>query len=451
MFDKILVANRGEIALRVVRTCRELGIRTVVVHSSDDRESAAVTAADEAIHIGPAAARRSYLNMAAVLEAGVRAGADAVHPGYGFLSEDPDFAEAAEEAGMTFIGPPPGVLERLGRKSEARSLMADAGLPVLPGGIGSQDTLEAARRAAADAGFPLIVKAVAGGGGRGTRVVHHPGDLAAAYAATRRDARALFGDDRVYVERYVTGARHVEVQVLCDRYRNALHLGERDCSVQRRNQKLIEETPAPRLPGELLDAMRGSAVRGALAADYVGAGTFEFLVDRHGEFHFMEVNSRLQVEHPVTEMATGLDLVREQIRIAAGEPLGLRQQDVRPRGVAIECRINAEDPERDFAPSPGLLTEFRPPGGPFVRVDTHATAGMGISPAYDSLVAKVIVWAPDRSGAIARMRRALAELRVGGPSIRTTSDFLVRVLEHPSFVAAEHDTSIVAEMRRAGS
>jgi acetyl-CoA carboxylase, biotin carboxylase subunit len=446
VFGKILVANRGEIALRVIRSCREMGIATVAVCSADDQDSPAAAAADEVVRIGPAPARHSYLNMAAILEAAAQTGADAVHPGYGFLSEDADFAEACAESGLVFIGPPPGVIELLGCKSEARVAMATAGLPVLPGGYDSQDSLAAAEAQAGVSGYPLIVKAVAGGGGRGMRVVHRPADLPGAYAEARADALAFFGDSRVYIERYVPAARHVEVQVLCDG-RTALHLGERDCTIQRRHQKLVEETPAPGLPGALVEQMRLAAVRGALAVGYVGAGTFEFLVDTEGRFHFMEVNSRLQVEHPVTEMVTGLDLVREQIRIAAGEPVELSQHDVRPRGAAIECRINAEDPERGFAPTPGTLTEFRLPGGPFVRVDTHAVPGLRISPNYDSLIAKVIVWAPDRDGAIQRMRRALGELRAGGPAVRTTREFLASVLQHPRFLAARHTTSFVDDLR----
>lgn len=447
MFGTVLIANRGEIALRIARTCKEMGIRTVVVYSSDDERSAAVSYADAAVRIGPPAPRRSYLNASAILEAAAQTGADAVHPGYGFLSEDPDFADACEKEGFAFIGPPAGVLERLGDKVRARELMLSAGLPLLPGSPRPVDDLDAAGEVALRIGYPLIIKAAAGGGGRGMRVVRRANELRTAYAATRADARAFFTDGRVYIEKYVEAGRHVEVQVLCDAYGAGVHLGERDCTTQRRQQKLIEETPAPRLSAALLDEMRQAAVRGALAAGYVGAGTFEFLVDDAGRFTFMEVNGRIQVEHPVTEMAVGIDLVGEQLRLAAGEPLGLRQEDVRSRGAVIECRVNAEDPGRDFAPTPGRLTAFDPPAGPFVRVDTHAGPGAWISPSYDSLLAKVIVWAPDRDRAIDRMRRALADFRVSGDGVRTTIPFLLELLDGRAFRAAEHRLGDLARPR----
>ncbi|WP_433170085.1 acetyl-CoA carboxylase biotin carboxylase subunit [Actinoallomurus sp. CA-150999] len=444
MFGKVLIANRGEIALRVVRACRELGVASVVVYSTEDENSAAVAAADETVRIGPAPARRSYLSIPAVIEAAAKTGADAIHPGYGFLSEDPDFAEVCEKEGFTFIGPPAAVLDRLGDKSRARRLMSDAGLPLLPGSLEPLANADEAARLASEIGCPLIIKAVVGGGGRGMRVVRHPGELAEAYARARADAQAFFGDARVYAERFLDTARHVEIQVLCDAYGNAVCLGERDCTTQRRNQKLLEETPAPGMPQGLLTEMRQAAVRGALAAGYVGAGTFEFLVSAERDFSFMEVNSRIQVEHPVTEMATGVDLVQEQIRIAAGLPLGFGQADIQPRGAVIECRINAENPDRDFAPAPGTLTEFVPPGGPFVRVDTYGFPGCRISAAYDSLLAKLVVWAPDRPAAIARMRRALAEFRIEGPGVHTTAGFLTRVLDDPAFRDGVHTTSLVS-------
>ncbi|WP_067794016.1 acetyl-CoA carboxylase biotin carboxylase subunit [Actinomadura formosensis] len=446
MFDKILIANRGEIALRVVRACREMGVRSVAVYSTEDADSAPVRLADEAVRIGPAAAKRSYLNIPAIIEAAAMTGADAVHPGYGFLSEDPDFAEICEQEGLTFIGPPAGVLARLGDKSTARSLMSRAGLPLLPGTVEPLGDLDAARRAAGAVGFPVIVKAVAGGGGRGMHVADDEAGLAAAYARARSDAQAFFGDGRVYAERYLRTARHVEVQVLADAHGNVICLGERDCSVQRRNQKLIEETPAPALAAEMLAEMKRAALRGAAEVGYRGAGTFEFLVSPDGEFYFMEVNGRIQVEHPVTELATGIDLVQEQIRVAAGLPLRYAQDDVVPRGAVIECRINAEDPERGFAPAPGVLAEFTAPAGPFVRVDTHGFTGARISPSYDSLLAKVVVWAPDRGTAIARMRRALAEFAVSGRGVRTTREFLLRVLGDRRFAEAAHGTSLVADL-----
>jgi acetyl-CoA carboxylase biotin carboxylase subunit len=439
MITKVLIANRGEIALRIARTCRELGIATVAAHSSADRDSAVVRFADETFQIGPGPAKSSYLHIPAVIEAAKATGADAIHPGYGFLSENADFAEVCEEEGIVFIGAPADVMTRLGDKTSARALMSDAGLPLLPG---STDALEGrdAERLANRIGYPVIMKAVAGGGGRGMTVVRDPADFAAAWDRTRATAQAIFRDNRLYVERYLDSARHVEIQIVADRHGNVVHLGSRDCSVQRRHQKLVEESPAPKLPEELLAEMGAAAVRGAKAAGYVGAGTFEFLVDQAHRFYFMEVNCRIQVEHPVTELVAGVDLIAEQVRIAAGEPLTFTQPEVVLRGVSIECRINAEDPSRDFAPAPGVIEECVLPAGPFVRVDTHVAPGYRIPPLYDSLLAKVIVWAPDRGTAIARMRRALAETRLSGPGVATTAEFLGAVVDHSRFRAAEHDT-----------
>ncbi|MEV5322772.1 biotin carboxylase N-terminal domain-containing protein [Nonomuraea sp. NPDC052634] len=448
VFGTVLIANRGEIALRIARACRELGVKVAVVYSTEDAGTEVVRYADRAVCIGPGAAKHSYLNIPAVLEAARMVGADAVHPGYGFLSENADFAELCAAEGLTFIGPPPHVIEALGDKSSCRSLMAGAGLPMLPGTLESVETSAEAQEAAEAIGWPLVVKAVAGGGGRGIGVSRTPDDLPSVYRETRRHASALFGDGRVYLERYLSPARHVEIQVLADAYGNVVHLGERDCSVQRRHQKLVEETPAPALSRDLLDDMAAHAVQGAKAAGYVGAGTFEFLVDAAGGFAFMEVNCRIQVEHPVTELVTGIDLVQEQIRIAAGHPLRLRQEDVVPRGVAIECRVNAEDAARDFAPTPGRLEEFAVPAGPFVRVDTHACAGGSVSAFYDSLLAKVSVWAPDRGAALARMRRALGEVRIAGPGVRTTTAFLESVLASPGFRAGRYDTGLVERLRQ---
>ncbi|BDT96328.1 acetyl-CoA carboxylase biotin carboxylase subunit [Nocardia sputorum] len=445
MFEKILIANRGEIALRVARTCRELGVRTVAVHSVADAESAVVRFADEAVQIGPSAAKRSYLNAAAILAAAELTGADAIHPGYGFLSESPDFADACRAAGITLIGPPADVMAQLGDKQSARTLMAKAGLPLLPGSLDPLE-LDEAHALADSIGFPVIIKAAAGGGGRGMQVVHASAAFPRAYQETRATARMLFGDSRVYLEKYLAAARHVEIQVLCDGHGTGVHLGERDCSVQRRHQKLIEESPAPLLPEGLAARMGASAVHGVLEAGYVGAGTVEFLVDRDGNHYFMEVNCRIQVEHPVTEMVTGIDLIAEQIRIAAGQPLGITQEDIIAHGAAIECRINAEDPAAEFAPAPGILAEFTPPGGPFVRVDTHAHAGYSIPPHYDSLLAKLVVWAPDRDRALARMRRALEEFRISGARVATTRDFLREVLDHPAMRAATHTTGLVDEL-----
>ena len=445
MFQKILIANRGEIALRVLRACHELGIRTVVVHSTRDADSTAVRLADEAVCIGPPAARLSYLNTAAILQAALNTGADAIHPGYGFLSEDPDLAEACEQVGVTLIGPPASVLAVLGSKDHARAAMARAGLPLLPGSTEALD-LAGAQRQAARIGFPLLIKAVAGGGGRGMAVVEHAAELPDVFRQTRASAGKLFADDRVYVERYLRRARHVEVQVLADRYGRVIHLGERDCSMQRRRQKLVEESPAPALPAGLVEQLRAAAVTGAQAVGYQGAGTFEFIVDDDFRFYFMEVNCRVQVEHPVTEMVTGIDIVAEQIRIAAGSPLTIAQSDVELRGAAIECRINAEDPDRQFAPAPGTISELVLPGGPFVRVDTHAHPGYSVPPEYDSLIAKVVVWGPDRDTAIARMRRALRETTMTGPGLRTTTRFLHDLLDSRAFGKVEHCTSYIDEL-----
>ncbi|WP_084495944.1 acetyl-CoA carboxylase biotin carboxylase subunit [Nocardia shimofusensis] len=442
----VLVANRGEIAVRVIRTCAELGLRTVAVYSTADADSAAARMADRAFRIGPGPAKRSYSYAPSIIEAAKATGADAIHPGYGFLSEDPDFAEVCEAEGLVFVGTPAAVLADLGDKSSARALMSAAGLPLLPGSRDPIETVGAAHTLADEIGYPVIIKAVAGGGGRGMRVVRASADFPAAWQETRANAAAVFGDGRLYVERYLDSARHVEVQILADTHGTVVHLGARDCSLQRRHQKLVEESPAPGLSPELAARIGEAAVQGARAVGYVGAGTFEFLFDpAAGEFYFMEVNCRLQVEHPVTEMVTGTDLVAEQLRIAAGEPLSLTPDQLTPRGVAIECRINAEDPDREFAPAPGTLVDCVLPGGPFVRVDTHVGPGYSIPPHYDSLLAKVVVWAPDRPAAIARMRRALAETRITGRGIATTAEFLHDILDHPRFRAAEHDTALVGE------
>ncbi|WP_019869969.1 acetyl-CoA carboxylase biotin carboxylase subunit [Salinispora oceanensis] len=447
MFNTVLIANRGEIGLRVARTCREMGIRTVAVYATADRDSAVTRFADEALHIGPTPAKRSYLNIAAVVEAALRADADAIHPGYGFLSEDADLAEVAAQNGITFIGPRPEVMLRLSDKAAARAVMADAGLPVLPGSRTAVTMLAEAEAIAQEIDYPLIIKAAAGGGGRGMTVVWHRRDLPRAFAECRSSAQAVFNDSRVYLERYLESARHVEIQVLCDNHGNAIHLGERDCSVQRRHQKLIEEAPAPNLPPGLADEMGAAAVRGALAVGYSGVGTFEFLVDEDGSAHFMEINCRIQVEHPVTEMVTGIDLIREQIRVAAGRPLELNQADVTRRGAAIECRVNAEDPTRDFRPTPGRIDELDLPGGPFVRVDTHCRPGWTVVPDYDPLLAKLIVWAEDRERALARMDRALSEFGITGKGMSTTKEFLREVVVHPLFRRAKHSTGLVGQMR----
>ena len=443
VFSKVLIANRGEIALRVARACRELGVGVVAVHSTADRDSPVVRLADQAVHIGPPPARASYLNIPNIIEAALATGAEAIHPGYGFLSEDPDFAEVCADNGLVFIGPRPEVMLQLGNKARARALMAAAGLPLLPGVVDPVDTVEEGAAIADDIGYPVVIKAAAGGGGRGITVVREPSAFAEAYASTRRTAQAVFRDSTVYVERYLDRARHIEVQVLVDEHGNGIHLGERDCSVQRRHQKLLEEAPAIGLSPEQRAEIGAVAVAGALAVDYTGAGTLEFLLDERGNFSFMEMNARIQVEHPVTEMVTGIDLVREQIRIAAGEPLSVKQEDVVLTGAAIECRINAEDPKRNFAPTPGVLDVFEVPGGPGVRVDSGYTAGSRVSEHYDSLVAKVIVWAPDREQAMNRMSRALDELRVSGRGVSTTAQLHQQLLASPVIRAGEHHTGFL--------
>ncbi len=446
MFKKILVANRGEIAVRVIRACRELGIATVAVYSTADAEALHVRLADEAVCIGPAEASRSYLNLHPILSAADITGADAIHPGYGFLSESPRFAEICTTCGFTFIGPPPASMALMGDKVRARRLAAEVGVPLLPGTKDPISDPEDALRAAEAIGFPLIIKASAGGGGRGMRLVADPGDLPPFLATAQAEAKAAFGDPAVYLERFLEAPRHVEVQILADAHGGRVHLGERECSIQRRHQKLIEEAPSPAVDAERRAALGEAALRIAAAGGYVNAGTVEFLLDEGGRFYFMEVNARIQVEHPVTETVSGLDLVKLQIRIAAGEPLPLAQSDVVLRGHSLECRVNAEDPDR-FLPSPGRLTAFRPPGGPGVRVDTFGYVGATVPPHYDSLLAKVITAGADRGEAIARMLRALEEFEVVG--VATTIPFHLKVLRHPDFVAGRLSTRFLDRMAAA--
>ncbi|GAA4612157.1 acetyl-CoA carboxylase biotin carboxylase subunit [Actinoallomurus liliacearum] len=446
MISKILIANRGEIALRVARTCREMDIRTVIAHSAADRGSPAMEYADEAVQIGPPEPRRSYLNAAAIVEAALQTGADAIHPGYGFLSEDPDFAEICEAAGLTFIGPRPSLIKDLGDKAEARRIAAAGGLRVLPGSEHAPGSVGEAMLVADEIGYPVIIKAVAGGGGRGITLVRRRQEFAAAYAEASANAQAVFGDSRVYVERFLEHARHIEAQILGDRHGDVVHLGIRDCSVQRRRQKLIEETPPPDLDPVTAERIALAAAAAAGHAGYTGAGTYEFLLDEHGDFYFIETNCRIQVEHPVTEMVTGVDIVREQILIASGERMSIRQSDVLQRGASIECRVNAEDPERGFMPASGTLERFEIPGGPFTRIDTQCRPGFTVPPYYDSLLAKAVVWAPDREQAIARMDRVLADFTVSGPRVATTIPFLREVLAHPLFRSGKHTTSLLDQM-----
>jgi acetyl-CoA carboxylase biotin carboxylase subunit len=436
MFDSVLIANRGEIALRILRACRALGLRTIAVHSEADRELPHVALADTALCIGPAPAARSYLDQAAILLAAKATGAAAIHPGYGFLSENADFAERVEAAGLVFIGPRPDSIRLMGDKIAAKRAMREAGVPCVPGGEEAlSGDIDQARAEAAAIGYPVILKAAGGGGGRGMRVVVAEGDLADALAVTREEARRAFGNGTVYAEKFLAAPRHVEIQVIADAQGNALWLGSRDCSLQRRHQKVVEEAPAPGLAAELLAAIGEACVEACRRIGYRGVGTFEFLVE-DGAFHFIEMNTRLQVEHPVTEMTAGLDLVQLQLRVAMGERLPLAQADIACRGHAIECRINAED-ATSFAPSPGLITAWSAPGGPGVRIDTHASAGYRMPAQYDSLLAKLIVHGDSRADALARLRVALEEMRVGG--IMTNLDLHRRILRDAGFVAGGVD------------
>ena len=446
-FGKVLIANRGEIAVRVIRACRELGIKTVAVFSEADRESLHVLLADEAVPIGPPPATESYLVIDKLIAAARATGAEAVHPGYGFLAENAKFAQACLDAGLTFIGPPPAAIRAMGDKMAARRVAIKMGVPVVPGTEQPvADDAEAAR-VAERVGYPVMVKAAMGGGGKGMRLVRAPGDLAGALRAARSEAGAAFGDAAVYIERYVEEPRHIEIQVLADAHGGVVYLGERECSIQRRHQKLVEESPSSFVTPEMRRRMGEAACRVAAAVGYVNAGTVEFLVDRERSFYFLEMNTRLQVEHPVTELVTGRDLVKDQLRIAAGEKLGFGQDDVALHGWAIECRINAEDPFASFIPSPGTVVGLRAPGGPWVRDDTGVYAGCTIPRFYDTLMAKLIVWGPDREAAIARMTRALGEYKVAG--VQTTIPILERIIRHPDFVAGRLSTGFMERLLAA--
>jgi acetyl-CoA carboxylase, biotin carboxylase subunit len=441
MFAKILIANRGEIAVRILRACRDLGVPAVVAYSEADRDTLGVRMADEAICIGPAEARRSYLNQPAVVSAALITGCDAIHPGYGFLSEDSGFAEVCAAHDLAFIGPRAEVLERFASKYAVRRMLAASGLPTVPGSRGIVADLADALDQAGDSGYPVLLKPSAGGGGRGMRLVRSPREMETSLPLARSEAQAAFGDDSIYFEKWVEESRHVEVQVLIDRHGNGIHLGERDCSVQRRHQKIIEEGPSPAMDGATRQRLRDLAIRSVLAAGYESAGTLEFLLDGSGSFYFIEINCRIQVEHPVTEMLTGVDLIAEQIRLAAGERLALRQEDVAFRGHAIEFRITAEDPGDNFAPQTGVVGELRLPGGPGVRVDTHLYPGYEVPPFYDSLLAKLIVWGETREAALARSRRALAEFEVGG--VKTNIPFHRGIVDNAAFVGAEVSTNLL--------
>jgi acetyl-CoA carboxylase biotin carboxylase subunit len=442
-FHKVLVANRGEIAVRIIRACRELGISTVAVYSEADREALHVRLADEAYCIGPVSSKDSYLNLTNIMSVATLTGADAIHPGYGFLAENADFAEICERCNVVFIGPSPDAISRMGDKSVAKQTMRDAGVPVIPGSVGLVETLEDAVAIARDIGYPVIIKATAGGGGKGIRIAASEEELIQGITAAQQEAQKAFGNAGVYLEKFLTGMKHVEIQIVADKHGNVVHLGERDCSVQRRRQKLVEEAPCPVLSPEVRERMGDAAVRAAHAVNYSGAGTLEFLLGPDGQFYFMEMNTRIQVEHPVTEMVTGVDIIKEMIAVAEGHPLSIRQSEVVINGHSIECRVNAEDPSKNFMPSAGRINFYLPPGGVGVRVDSAAYPGYVIPPHYDSMIAKLIVWAPTREEAIARMKRSLGEFAVDG--VHTTIPFHMRLMDHPTFRRGDFDIKFLEE------
>lgn len=443
MFSKVLIVNRGEIAIRIIRACKEMGIRTVTVYSKADKDSLHVLFADEAVCIGKAQSKESYLNIPPIISAAEITNVEAIHPGYGFLSENAYFAEICEACKITFIGPPPEAISRMGDKSVARQTMKKAGVPIVPGSDGPVKDEEEAIKVAEKIGYPVMVKASAGGGGKGMRIAHNKESLISSFHMAQSEAQAAFGNSEVYIEKYIDEARHIEMQVLADKFGNTIHLRERECSIQRRHQKLIEETPSPAINNRLREKMGEAAIRAAKVVGYFSAGTVEFILDKQGNFYFMEMNTRIQVEHPITEMITGVDLIKEQIRIAAGKRLAYQQKDITCRSHSIECRINAEDPDNNFIPSPGKITEYHPPGGPGVRVDSHLYKGYTIPPYYDSLIAKLIVHAEDRKSAILRMKRALEEYIIEG--IKTTIPSHLKVLETEDFQKGEYSTKFIEE------
>ena len=444
MLKRILIANRGEIALRVIRACQELGVGAVAVYSEADSDALHVRLADEAVCIGPAPAAQSYLNIPRIISAASISNCDAIHPGYGFLAENAHFAEVCESCGITFIGPSSTMIRKMGDKAFARETMREVGVPILPGSAGRMESAAEAAALASVLGFPVIIKAADGGGGRGMRVVWKREEIPGSFSIAQAEAEAAFGSKGVYLEKFLVRPRHVEFQLMGDSYGNVVHFHERDCSIQRRHQKLIEETPSPALDPALREAMGEAAVRGARSISYQGAGTAEFLLDSDHNFYFMEMNARIQVEHPVTEEATGLDLIKEQIRVAAGEPLSIAQDDIILRGHAIECRVNAEDPDYDFRPSPGRITYLHMPGGPGVRVDSHAYSGYDIPPCYDSMIGKIITLGGDRDEAISRMARALGETIIEG--VATTIPFHLQVMRDEKFRQGEYDTGFVERL-----
>ncbi|MCD6124676.1 acetyl-CoA carboxylase biotin carboxylase subunit [bacterium] len=439
--QKVLIANRGEIALRIIRACMELGLTTIAVHSEADEDSLHVWLADQSVRIGGPKSSESYLDPRRIISAAVITGADAIHPGYGFLAENADFAEICEAHNIIFVGPTPEQIRAMGDKAEAKRLMREAGVPVIPGSDGVVEDLDEAIKIAKDIGYPVMIKATAGGGGKGMRTANNEAELIKNFEMARSEAQAAFGNPGVYIEKLIVNPRHIEVQLLGDGKGNVIHLGERDCSIQRRHQKLIEESPSPFVDDELREKLGTAAVAGAKKINYRGAGTIEFLVDKDKNFYFMEMNTRIQVEHPVTEMVTRVDIVKEQLRIASGEGLRFKQEDIKFEGHAIEVRINAEDPDNNFAPCPGKIESFHVPGGPGIRVDTHVYAGYVIPPYYDSMIAKLIVWGENRGEALSRMRRALKEFIIDG--VKTTIPFHQKVMEDSRFTSGDFDTSFL--------
>jgi len=438
MFSKILIANRGEIALRIVRACRELRIQTVVIYSDVDKDSLHVRFADEAVCVGPAASKESYLNVPAIISAAEITDVEAIHPGYGFLAENAHFAEICDSCNIKFIGPDPATIRIMGDKVVAKETMKKTGIPLTPGGDGVIKSQEEALDIAKEIKYPVIIKAAAGGGGKGMRVCHNDVSLLSSFTMAQQEAEANFANGDVYIEKYIEDPKHVEIQILADKHGNVVHLGERDCSIQRRHQKLLEESPSPSIDAKLRKKMGDLAVKAAKAVDYVGVGTIEYLLDKNDEFYFMEMNTRIQVEHPVTEMVTGIDLIKEQIKVAAGKKLSFKQEDIKFRGVAIECRINAEDPDNNFIPSPGKIEQLNLPGGPGVRIDTHIYPGYEILPYYDSMVAKLICFGNNRDEAIRVMHRALEEFYIS--PIKTTIGLHLDIMEHPHFQSGDVTT-----------
>ncbi|MEE1197437.1 MAG: acetyl-CoA carboxylase biotin carboxylase subunit [Lachnospiraceae bacterium] len=446
MIKKVLIANRGEIAVRIIRACREMGIETVAVYSEADKEALHTQLADEAVCIGPAALSESYLSMERIISATIVSGADAIHPGFGFLSENSQFAQLCEKCNITFIGPGSDIIAKLGNKQEARNIMAAAGVPVIPGSEEPIYDAKAGAEAAKEIGYPVMIKAALGGGGKGMRVAESPEDFELNFLTAQKEAEMAFGNNTMYIEHFVRHPRHVEFQILADSHGNVIHLGERDCSIQRNHQKMIEESPCAAISDDLRKRMGEAAVKAAKAAGYVNAGTIEFLLEKDQQFYFMEMNTRIQVEHPVTEWVTGIDLVKEQIRIASGETLGYKQEDVKISGHAIECRINAENPEKGFRPSPGTITDMYLPGGKGIRIDTAVYSGYTIPPYYDSMIAKLIVWADNREEAISKMQSALGEVIIEG--IDTNVDYQYEILNHPDFLTGNVDVEFIERMER---